>query len=141
MCIWIKNWNYCFREEPIMTPCWIYFFYFTLCFLLFFTKSIVFSHDGLSQETLPLCLNIKQNNLFVQDPVHLCMATGKKNLTHSFPFLRLAIVGDIWKINGLYGVGNSKATPIFFPGESHGQSILSGYRPWGCKESDTTEAT
>ena len=27
------------------------------------------------------------------------------------------------------------------PGESQGQRILVGYRPWGRKESDTTEAT
>ena len=26
------------------------------------------------------------------------------------------------------------------PGEAHGQSLM-GYRPWGCKESDTTELT
>ena len=29
----------------------------------------------------------------------------------------------------------------FLPGESHGQMSLVGYGPWGCKESDTTEAT
>ena len=27
----------------------------------------------------------------------------------------------------------------FFPGESHGQRSLVGYRPWGHKELDTTE--
>ena len=27
----------------------------------------------------------------------------------------------------------------FLPGESHGQSRLMGYRPWDCKELDTTE--
>ena len=32
-------------------------------------------------------------------------------------------------------------TPVFLPGESHGQRSLAGYSPWGCKESDTTEAT
>ena len=32
-------------------------------------------------------------------------------------------------------------TPVFLPGESHGQRSLSGYSPRGCKESDTTEAT
>ena len=32
-------------------------------------------------------------------------------------------------------------TPIFLPGESHGQRSLPGYSPWGRKESDTTEAT
>ena len=30
-------------------------------------------------------------------------------------------------------------TPVFLPGESHGQRSLVGYNPWGCKESDTTE--
>ena len=30
-------------------------------------------------------------------------------------------------------------TPVFFPGESHGQRSLKGYSQWGRKESDTTE--
>ena len=30
-------------------------------------------------------------------------------------------------------------TPIFLPGEFHGQRNLAGYSPWGCKESDTIE--
>ena len=29
--------------------------------------------------------------------------------------------------------------PVFLPGEFHGQGSLTGYSPWGCKESDTTE--
>jgi len=32
-------------------------------------------------------------------------------------------------------------TPMFLPGESQGQRSLSGYGPWGHKESDTTEMT
>ena len=32
-------------------------------------------------------------------------------------------------------------TPVFLLGESHGPRILAGYRPWGYKELDTTEAT
>ena len=32
-------------------------------------------------------------------------------------------------------------TPVFLPGEAHGQRNLEGYSPWGCKELDTTEAT
>ena len=32
-------------------------------------------------------------------------------------------------------------TPVFLPGESHGQRSLTGYSPEGCKESDTTEET
>ena len=30
-------------------------------------------------------------------------------------------------------------TPVFLPGESHGQRSLVGYSLWGCKESDMTE--
>ena len=30
-------------------------------------------------------------------------------------------------------------TPVFLPGEFHGQTSLAGYSLWGCKESDTTE--
>ena len=30
-------------------------------------------------------------------------------------------------------------TPVFLPGESHGQRTLAGYSPWGRKESDTTK--
>ena len=29
-------------------------------------------------------------------------------------------------------------TPVFLPGESHGQRTLIGYSPWGRKESDMT---
>ena len=32
-------------------------------------------------------------------------------------------------------------TLVFLPGESHGERSLVGYSPWGCKESDITEAT
>ena len=32
-------------------------------------------------------------------------------------------------------------TPVFLPGQSHGQRSLVGYNPWGCKEWDTTENT
>ena len=30
-------------------------------------------------------------------------------------------------------------TPVFLPGEPHGQKSLVGYRPWGHKGLDTTE--
>ena len=32
-------------------------------------------------------------------------------------------------------------TPVFLPGESHGRRSLVGCSPWGCTESDPTEAT
>ena len=30
-------------------------------------------------------------------------------------------------------------TPVFLPGRSHGQRSLTGYSPWGHKESDTAD--
>ena len=30
-------------------------------------------------------------------------------------------------------------TPVFLPGKFQGERRLAGYRPWGLKESDTTE--
>ena len=32
-----------------------------------------------------------------------------------------------------------QSSPVFLPGESHGQRSLAGYSPWDHKESDTTE--
>ena len=39
---------------------------------------------------------------------------------------------DCWVICG-------SSTPVFLPGEFHGQRSLTGYSPWGHKESDMTE--
>ena len=50
----------CYKEEPILTPRWLYFFYFNLCFLLLlFGKRILSTCNGLPQGTLHLCLNVK----------------------------------------------------------------------------------
>ena len=32
-----------------------------------------------------------------------------------------------------------QSTPVFLPGESHGQQSLAGFSLWDCKELDTTE--
>ena len=37
-----------------------------------------------------------------------------------------------WRREWLY-------TPVFLPGEFHGQRNLAGYSPWDCKESDMSE--
>ena len=40
------------------------------------------------------------------------------------------------------GEGNGyPLTPVFLPGESHGQRSLLGYSPWSHEESDKTENT
>ena len=51
-------------------------------------------------------------------------------------------VGDLGSISGLGGVPwrrEWQPTPVFLPGECHGQRSLAGYSPWGHKESDLTE--
>ena len=47
-----------------------------------------------------------------------------------------ANVGDPGLIRGS---GRFPPTPVFLPGEFHGQRSPAGYSPWCCKESDTTE--
>ena len=37
------------------------------------------------------------------------------------------------------GGGHGTPTPVFLPGEAHGQRSLADYSPWSLKESDTTE--
>ena len=63
---------------------------------------------------------------------HRLMAQAVKNLQFRRPGLNPLIGKILWKREWLF-------TPIFLPGEFHGQSILVGYSPWGCKESHTTE--
>ena len=48
-------------------------------------------------------------------------------------------VGHDWLSLSLSRRKDWKATPLFLPGEPHGQRTLAGYNPWGCKGSDTTE--
>ena len=45
---------------------------------------------------------------------------------------------DPW-VGKILGIKEQVPTPVFLPGESHGQRSLAGYSPWGRKESDTTE--
>ena len=47
-------------------------------------------------------------------------------------------------LGSIPGMGRSpgeawQPTPVFLPGESHGQRRLVGYSPWGHKELDMTE--
>ena len=50
-----------------------------------------------------------------------------------------ANAGDVGFILGLRrspGEGNGNPTPVFLPGEFHGQRSLVGCSPWGHKEPD-----
>ena len=61
--------------------------------------------------------------------------TVVKNLPSTAGVLR-----DVGLISGS-GRSPGSPTPVFLPGESHGQRSLEGYSPQGHKESDMTEAT
>ena len=56
-----------------------------------------------------------------------------------------ASVRDVRDLGSVSGSGRSPAgghrqpTPVFLPGESHGQRSLEGYSPQGHKESDMTD--
>ena len=47
---------------------------------------------------------------------------------------------SVWSLGGEDPLGRKcQATPVFLPGEVHGQRSLVDYNPWGHKELDTTE--
>ena len=50
-------------------------------------------------------------------------------------------VGSIPGSERSTGGGQGQPTPVFLPGESHGQRSLAVCSPWGRTESDMTEAT
>ena len=52
-----------------------------------------------------------------------------------------ANAADVRDMSSIPEPGRSPDTPVFLPGESHGQRSLVGYSPLGRGESDTTEAT
>ena len=60
---------------------------------------------------------------------HVCQCQRRKR--HGFdPWVRKVPCRSTWQ-----------PTPVFLLGKSHGQRNWVGYNPWGCKESDMTEAT
>ena len=61
-----------------------------------------------------------------------------KNLPAKAGDMRFRIDPWVWKIPWRSAW---QLTPVFLPGESHGQRSLAGYSPWGQKESNMTVAT
>ena len=55
--------------------------------------------------------------------------------------------GDVRDTGLIPGLGrcpggeHGNPTPVFLPGESHGQRSLEGYSSWVCTEADTTAVT
>ena len=58
-----------------------------------------------------------------------------------------SIAGDTGDMGLIPGSGRfpwrraGQPTPVFLPGECHGQGSVASYSPQGCRESDMTEVT
>ena len=63
----------CYREEPILTPYWICFFDFNLCFpLLLVTKRILSIYNSLSQGAVPSAVGMKKPSThFLASPLRV----------------------------------------------------------------------
>ena len=95
----------CDREE--LTPCWIYFFHFHFsshCFYLL--KGYCLHVMACLGDPCPSAW-ILNPSAFVQDSGHLWMAAGIQSP-------RLAIQGDICKINGLFYFTSSPLPSLFY---------------------------
>ena len=55
--------------------------------------------------------------------------------------LRFSLFLDLERSKQNFWRRKWQPTPVFLPGESHGERNLVGYNPWGCTESDMTEVT
>ena len=84
-------------------------------------------------------------NVFITDPsssdLHLtCSAGGLPILSGSEESAcKAGVLGFHPWVGKIPWRGKLQPTPVFLPGESHGQRSLVDYSPWGCKESDMTD--
>ena len=62
------------------------------------------------------------------DKEHACQSCRRCKRGRFHPWVRMIPWRRKWQL-----------TPVFLPGEFHGQRNLVGYSPWGGKESDTTD--
>ena len=81
---------------------------------------------GIIEKALQEIVNFVGNFFF---PFQLCALSFFIKRRHRF---------DPW-VGKIPWRGPWQPTPVFLPGESHGQRSLAGYSPQGHKESDTTE--
>ena len=81
-----------------------------------------------------------QVNLFLSFlwPSKWSRASQVEHLVKNFP-ANVGDSGSIPRSGRSPGGGQGNPTPVFLPGEFHGQRNLVGYSPWGHKELDTME--
>ena len=85
------------------------------------------------------------NTVLNKRGVHSCFVLGLRGKAFCFSlFSMMFVVGLSYQSFIMFNYDPSRRrqwhpTPVFLPGKSHGWRSLVGCRPWGHKESDTTE--
>ena len=82
------------------------------------------------------CYVINSLNIIINKKHHRKRVSLVAQMVKNLPAMQETRVRSLGQEDAL-----EKPTPVFLPGESHGQRSLVGYSPWGHKESDTTEVT
>ena len=82
-----------------------------------------------------------QNRLVFQSTTEISLSHQKKKKKKSVPlqYDQISILYTFYIFPLSSWRKKWQPTPVFWPGESHGQGSLVSYSPWGHKESDTTE--
>ena len=76
-----------------------------------------------------------QTNL--EQPKAICCASLVTQMVKNLPTVQETQVRSLGHEDPLEK--GMETTPVFLPGEFHGQRNLMGYSPWDCKELDMTE--
>ena len=103
------------------------------------------------------CIPVADSCLYITKPIRYCKVKKKKSKSPAENWGRIcsfvaSLVAQmvknlpamwetwVWSLGWeIPGRRVWQPTPVFLPGEFHGQRSLVGYSPRGCKESDTTE--
>ena len=97
---------------------------------LLITSTIVWS---LEKAMAPHSSTLAWKIPWTEEPGRL-QSTGSLGVGHDW-------ATSLWLFTFMHWRRKWQPTPVFLPGESHGQRSLVGCRLWGRTESDTTEAT
>ena len=127
------------RHEKFYTVIWILFYIFISIYTQYRTQIYINSLHAPQLPPAPMT-KLNSQSCFCMY-LDTCLGFPGDSLVKNPP----ANAGDSRDAGSIPGSGTSswrrawQPTPVFLPGESHGQKNLVGYSPWRHKESDTTE--
>ena len=97
-----------------------------------------------SRFTMLLVSGVQQGNLDLYSHTHtdIYIVSSSGPVVKNLPAMHESRIGrsDLW-VGKIPWRRAWLPTPVFLPGERHGERRLEGYSPWGHKELDTTEVT